>query len=285
LYHFQCDCPRCKDDLDVYEVCQASPVIPLNSLSLQPDLAKLRNPPVDRSKVPKAETEVIYKKWQSLTEPKGNNDKEAELKLAQARWKLCKPLAEAKMWAVEPLATTIGQLAVSWQTSYKMVVYSLPLLCFLATEIDPFKLVAPFKPWRIKGILAIVKLLAVTGELTASGELAARCTHEGIVGTLAMADQVTMCEGLLRLAVYQGSIGASEDWEVLKEARAMLQDVESLQGREQESILLRAWARDPEDPVGAAFFNDQVLRPVNTLASFAVEGMEAMLSGKTVVKK
>jgi SET and MYND domain-containing protein len=284
LYHFECDCPRCKDDLDVYEVCQTSPDIPLNSFSLQPDLAKLRNPPIDRSKVSKAEIEAIYKKWQTLTKPEDDDEEVAHLKLAQARWELCRPLVEAKMWAVEPLPATIQQLATKWQTSYKMVVYALPLVCFLATDCDPFKLVAPFMPPRIKSILAIVKLLAVTGEFTASGALATRCTHEGLVGTLAMADQVTMCEGLLRLAVHHGSVGAAQDWEVLKEAKTMLEDLESLQGREQESNLLRAWAKDPEDPEGAAFFEHQVLRPVNTLSSFAVEALEVMLGGKSPVK-
>jgi SET and MYND domain-containing protein len=265
-------------------VCKSSPDIPLNSFTLQPDLAKLRNPPIDRSKVSKAEIETIYKKWQALGNPAGD-DEEDHLKLAQARWELCRPLVDARMWAVEPLPTTILQLATSWQTSYKMVVYALPLVCFLSTECDPFKLVAPFMPWRIKGILAIANLLAVTAEFTASGELATRCTHEGLVGTLAMADQVSMCEALLRLAVHHGSVGASEDWEVLKEARSMLEDLESLAGREQESNLLRAWAKDPEDPEGAAFFESQVLRPINTLASFAVEALEAMLGGKSLVKK
>jgi SET and MYND domain-containing protein len=284
LYHFECDCPRCKDDLDVYEVCQSSPDIRLNSFSLQPDLAKLRNPSIDRSKVSKAEVEAIYKKWKALGEPEGN-DEEEHLKLAQARWEVCQPLVEARMWAVEPLPTTISQLAMRWQTSYKMVVYALPLLCFVSTECDPIKLVAPFMPWRIKGVMAIVMLLAVTGEFTASGELATRCTHEGLVGTLAMADQVSMCEALLRLAVHHGSIGASEDWGVLKEAKAMLADLESLQGREQESKLLRAWARDPEDPEGAAFFESQVLGPIKALSSFAVETLEAMLGGNSLVKR
>lgn len=284
LYHFECGCPQCKEDLDVYQVCQASPAIPLNSFSLQPNLSKLRDPPIDRTKVSQAQIETIYKTWQSIAPPQGNDEVE-HVEVARARWELCKPLVEAKMWALEPLPTTVTQLAIRWQTSYKMVVYALPLLCFASTECQPFKYVAPFKPSRIKDILAIVKLLAVTGEFTASGELATRCHHEGLVGTLAMADQVTMCEGLLRLIVHHGSVGAAESWEVLKEAKSMLEDLESLEGREQESTLLRAWANDPEDPEGGAFFEDQVLKPVNTLASFAVEILEAMLGAKSLVKK
>jgi SET and MYND domain-containing protein len=270
--------------LDVYEVCQTSPHIHLNSFSLQPDLSKLQDPPIDRSKVTREQIEVIYKHWQALALPQGD-DEEEHLELARKRWELCRPLVEAKMWAIEPLPTTINQLANRWQTSYKMVVYALPLLCFLSTECDPFKLVAPFQPWRIKGIVAIIKMLALTGEFTASGALATRCTHEGLVGTLATADQVSICEALLRLAVLHGPFGAAEDWDVLKQAKSMLEDLESLEGREHESNLIRAWARDPEDPEGAAFFENQVLRPINTLASFAPEILEAMLGRNSPVKQ
>lgn len=231
-----------------------------------------------------AQIEAIYKQWQTIASPQGDDEVE-HLDVARARWELCRPLVDARMWAIEPLSTTVTQLAIRWQASYKMVVYALPLLCFASTECEPFKYVAPFKPSRIKGLMAITKLLAVTGEFTASGALATRCHHEGLVGSLAMADQVTMCEGLLRLIVHYGAVGAAESWEVLRDARAMLADLESLEGREQESTLLRAWAQDPEDPEGGAFFEDQVLKPINTLASFAVEILEAMLDAKSVVKK
>ncbi|KXX73039.1 SET domain and MYND-type zinc finger protein 6 [Madurella mycetomatis] len=256
LYHFHCDCPRCKDDLDVYEVCQSSPTVPLNSFSLQPDLTKLRNPQIDRSKVSKAQIEAIYKAWKALPKPEGD-DEEDHLRVGRAQWELCKPLIEAGMWAVEPVPTTILDVALRWQTSYKMVVYALPLLCFLCTECEPFKLVAPFMPWRIKGIMSVVKLLAVTGEFTASGALATRCLHEGLVGILALADQ----------------------------AKSMLEDVESLVGREKESALIRAWANDPEDPEGSAFFENEVLQRINGLASFAPEVLEAMLGGGPLLKK
>ncbi|KAK4140402.1 uncharacterized protein C8A04DRAFT_14984 [Dichotomopilus funicola] len=283
-YHFQCHCPRCTDDLDVYQVCQTSPpaVIRLNTFSLQTDLTKLRHPAIDTPrKVSQSEIETIHKQWLALP-PAASDDEKDHLKLAQARWALCQPLIQAKMWAIEPLPTTILELATRWQTSYHMVVYALPLMCFLALECDPIKLVAPFLRWRVKGVLAIVKLLMVTGEFTASGELANRCTHEGILGTLAMADQVSMCEALLRLVVYQGGVGASEEWEVMREARELLADLETLRGREQESRLVRLWARDWEDVEGGAFVEEMVLRPVRTLAGFAVEGLEAMVGGKSL---
>ncbi|KAK3986926.1 hypothetical protein QBC44DRAFT_132028 [Cladorrhinum sp. PSN332] len=275
LYHFRCGCARCAGNLDAYEVCQTSPAIPLNSFSLQPDLEKLQNPPVDRSKITKEQVESIHKNWYEQT----NSRTDDAMDIAQDRWNLCKPLVEAKMWAVEPLPSTILGLCNHWQTSYKWVVYALPLACFLATECDPFKYPAPFETWRVKGVITIVQLLAVTGELTSSGELAKRCPHEGIVGALALADQVTMCQGLLHLGIHHGLMGADEDWQVLRDARAMLKDLESLPGRDKESSLIQAWARDPEDPEGKAFFEDEVLKPVKELASFTPEILDAVLGG------
>ena len=279
LYHFECQCPRCKDDLDVYQACQIDPALPLNSLSIQPNLEKLRNPPIDRSKVSKEQLDTIYKAWQTLPTTEGTSEAE-HMKIARKRWEICKPLVEARMWATEPLTTTIMQLAVCWQLSFKMTVYALPLLCFVSTECDPFKVVTPFLPWRIKGIVTIVQMLALTAELTASGVLARRCDHEGIVGTLAMADQVTVCEGLLRLVMKQGGDSETDGWHVLKQAKAMLADLDKLPGRETETAMLKAWEQDPRDPEASAFFHNQVIKPITTLASFAPEILEDKLGSK-----
>ncbi|KAK4188009.1 hypothetical protein QBC35DRAFT_497557 [Podospora australis] len=273
LYHFKCECPRCSENLDVYEVCQKSPVIPLNTFSLQPDLSKLRNPPVDRSVVSKAQVESIWKTWTEQTMPEEGDP----MDVARKRWELCQPLVKAKMWAIEPLPSTLLSLNCHWMSSYKWVFYSLPLACFLATEIDPYRNVVPFFPWRLKGVVAIVKLLTLMGSLTATGELAKRCPHEGIVGVLAIADEVLICEGLLRLVIKQAEIGAGEDWDVLQFAKEMLKDLETLPGRKKESDLIRKWAENPEDGPGKAFFESEVLKPVRVLASFAPEILDDVL--------
>ncbi|KAK3384728.1 hypothetical protein B0T24DRAFT_673503 [Lasiosphaeria ovina] len=277
LYHFQCQCSRCSYELNVYQVCAASPAIPLNTFSLQPDLQKLRHPPIEGGGS-SAEIDTIYKAWKAAAIPEYQDP----IQLAQARWKLCKPLADAKMWAVEPLPSTLLQLANSYQEDPK----ALALSCFLATECEPYKLVAPFMPWRIKGAMMIAKLLSGTAQLTASGELAQACSHKGLIEILSKSDQVSMCEAILRLVVHYALLGESEDWEVLAEARAMLEDVESLEGRQNQSALLRAWAKDPQDPEGGAFFHSVVLRPVNELAALAIEIVNAELgNGKSLVRR
>jgi len=267
LYHFQCKCSRCVGDLDVYQVCSVSPVIHLNKFSLQPDLSKLQNPPIDRSKAPRATAEGIYKAWQSETAVKNN---EATAENVRQRWKLCKELVQARMSAMEPIPSVVLQAISLAQADSRTWAYALPLSCFLATECDPYKLVAPFMPWRVKGAMSVAKLLSETARLTASGELANNCPHKALVDILQMSDQVTMCEATLRLVVHHATIGASEDWEVLKEANDMLEEVEGLDGREKESAMLRAWAADPEGSEANAFFRTTVLKPINKLAALAI---------------
>ena len=268
LYHFQCVCPRCKDDLDVYQVCAASPVLDLNKFSLQPNLHKLRNPIVDRSKISSATAETIHKACNSPTVSKGGGE------AFQQCWKLCRRLGEAGMWAVEPVPSFILDTVTSRGGEPSMAAYLLSLTCFLATECDPVELVAPFLAARVKTVMMIARLLSETARQTAMRELATNAPLKDLVDVLEGCDQVSICEAALRLVVHHATIGASADWEVLQEAKEMLQEVEALEGREKETAMLRQWATDPEDPEAAAFFHAAVLQPVNQLAALAPRVMD-----------
>ncbi|KAA8635392.1 hypothetical protein SMACR_00488 [Sordaria macrospora] len=78
LYHFQCNCVRCKDDLNVYEVIQACGVSPgvkwLNSATFQPDVASLIPAYIERSKkVLKSKIEEIHWKFVGYRSPSCHN--------------------------------------------------------------------------------------------------------------------------------------------------------------------------------------------------------------------
>lgn len=282
LYHFQCECPRCKNDLDVYHVCAASPAIPLNTFSLRPDLSWLRDPSINRSKASSAVIETVYK---TCNAPSLSDGGEVATK---RRWKVCKTLADARMWAVEPLPATLLQAMTLCQQSEETWVYALPLSCFLATECDPFKYVAPFMPWRIKGVMMIAMLFSETARVTAAGELAKHCSHKKLVEILEKTDQVSVCEAMLRLVVHYAAIGASESWEVAVKAREMLDEVSKLEGRSKQSSVLAAWARNPEDAQAGALFHEVILQPIDELAALAVEIMDDELwspAGKAIVKR
>lgn len=282
LYHFQCGCPRCRDDLDVYQVCSTSPNIILNKFSLQPNLSKLRSPEVDRSGVSSADVEAIYQKWHALK----ISETMDIMQVARLRWELCKPLVEARMFAVEPLPTGILDFTTLCHSDPKKIAYALPLACFLSTECEPVKLLAPFLPWRVKGLMMVAKLLTHIGEMRATGELEKKCSYKPLVDILTTSDQVSMCEAVLRLVIHWGSMGASEDWDVLREASDILKEIESLQGREQESYFLRTWAKDPKDPEASTFFENAVLKPINDLAALAIGIMGSELGdGKNLIQR
>ncbi|KAH8885128.1 SET domain-containing protein [Thozetella sp. PMI_491] len=281
-YHFECTCPRCEGDLDVYQVCKTSPLVPLNVCSLMPDLDRLRGPPVDEAfyqRVSKQEVESIFKSWHGISIDQAGGVMER----ASLRWKLCRPLIEARMWAVEPLASSIFDLAIVYQTSANNYVYALALVCFHATECTPYKLVAPFNAFRVKGVLVIAKLLSQTAALQVDSHSLPKGCPKELAEVLAKSDQVSMCEAMLRLVVHYAPSASSEDWDVLHTAAEMLEDIKELSGRETESSLLAAWVNDPEHFEGKHFFEEQVLKPVYRIAEFAVGIIEAEVGGSFIV--
>lgn len=241
----------------------------MNLFSLQPDLQKLRDPPIDRLLYERTETGLSSsrginpagpKRWEFDSDPLGES---------KQQWPLCKPLLEAGMFACEPVPSVIQALSNHYQASGNFA-FALCLACFLTTGCHPYAHVAPFRTWRVKGLMLTAGLLSQTAPLSATGELADACPHKELVASLSRCDQVSMCEALLRMVVQYGPMAHSEHWEVLGMARTLLEDIESLQGRERESMLLRAWAANPQNPEGRAFFEEVVLKPVREVAGFAV---------------
>jgi SET and MYND domain-containing protein len=253
-----------------------SNLVHLNSASLTSDIHELLEPLINNTRyqqLPKTKIEAIYSAWQATTLDKAGGPMER----MRLRWRLCQPLIEAKMWAVEPLSTTILDMSVMYQSDSKTYANALSLACFLATECYPYKLVPPFMPWRVKSLLIIARLLTQTAPLAATGDLAKSSPHRRLVVTLSNSDQISMCEAVLRLVLRWGPLAHSDDWIILKNATEILAEIESLDGRDKEAALLRAWAQDHGHMQGKAFFEEKVSKPVRELASYAVEIITADL--------
>lgn len=240
-----------------------SPVLPLNKFSLRPDLENLRNARVNRSDMTSAKINITSAIGKTIAEMAGGGSKAT----THQRWKLCKSLAQAHMWAVAPLPDTIRDMFLECQANPQTFAYALPLACFTALLCDPISLPAPFMPWRIKGMMLLVKLLAETARVAADRTLVMYSPCKDLAVFETKLDLVSMCEAVLRLVVHWGPIGAAANWDLLKEAREMLEEVESLPGREKESAVLRVWAQDPANPEARAFVDNTVLRPMKVLAA------------------
>lgn len=274
-YHFDCLCPRCKDALDVYQVCQQYPHLELNSFSLTPDLDILRNPAVQESfHASKSLQQTVEQIYPICAKPLVRADSSDDARqVIRQRWKLCQPLREAKLFAIEPLARMLVEASIYFGERRNFP-YSLALYCFIARCSDPFRFPMPFGACRVKGLVMMAKILSNTLMQPAS---APPNTDDSVGARLARAlatmDQATMAQAVLVMAVRYGPMAHSEEWQVCQEATQMLKDLLMLPSREKENSLMRAWAKDQEDLEGRMFFEQAVLDPIKTLAGFALEIM------------
>ncbi|KAI1468651.1 uncharacterized protein F4812DRAFT_458178 [Daldinia caldariorum] len=276
-YRFECACPRCKEDLDVYQVCQRYPHLELNLFSLVPDLEKLRRPPVKQHlQSNRPLQKYIEEIYPNCTESLQGMPLPEKSKLLRQRWKLCARLRQAELYAIDPLTQVIVEASVYFceQANFP---YALALSCFLALDIDPYRGPMPFHGQRVKGMLSIAKLLANTASTAPStapggnaGALSARISR-----ALGKMDQATMCQTVLAVVVHYCPAAHSTEWQVYRQASELLRDLESLPGRDAENALIAAFARDPTRAEEAEFFKLLVLDPIRELAGFALEIMDA----------
>ena len=186
------------------------------------------------------------------------------------------------MWATEPLAQTL-EGAIRYYVGQGSLIHALSVACFARLNCDPYKHVAPFKQWRLKGLMVIAKMLTNTAPYPAMVQLAEK-TEPALLRALQGADQVTICQAMLLMVISYGPMAHSEEWEILLLAKDMLRDIESLEGRETESSLLHAWARK-EGGADGIFFETEVLRKVEHLASFAIGILEKDLKPRSLLSR
>ncbi|KAK8049814.1 hypothetical protein PG994_011544 [Apiospora phragmitis] len=253
-YHFQCSCPRCKDDLDVYEVCQAYSHLDLNRLSLTPDLNIFRNPPISGSiRSDGALQRIVDEIFLECSQPLTDMDFAKRSKLLGNRWEKCEPLRKAKLYAIEPLPRVLSEASI-YSTELGKFSHSLAISCFLALNCDPFQYPMPFHPFR--------------GSINEPMETRLKQVFEAT-------DSITVAQAALMMGAWWGPKAHSEEWQPYQEAIEVLKDVETLPGRNDEKKMLSLWVKDGQDLEAELFFRHAVLKPVQELASLALDIMDA----------
>ncbi|KAI3323581.1 SET domain-containing protein [Xylariaceae sp. AK1471] len=282
-YHFTCHCPRCKDDMDVYQVCRGYPHLNLNNLSLAPSLQEPQGThspgPLNGNESLSTTVEEIYPWCSASLLDLNERDKEKQLR---QRWTACQPLRKCDAHAIEPLPRVFAEASMYFGEQGNFA-YSLSISSFLAIDVDPYKAAAPFAPQRVKGMWMIAKLLANTAPaatLPPSGTKtltsAKTKTLQGkILHALSKMDQATMCQVLLELIAYYAPAAHSKEWSVFHEAKDLLSDLEALEGRETEDALVRAFLRNPNGAEERRFFKQAVLDPLRELSAFCLEIMDS----------
>jgi SET and MYND domain-containing protein len=271
-YMFECKCPRCKDDLNVYQACASSPNIERNRLSIIPDLANVRTHPAvtDPARIAAARTRTHAVVGSTDAQPLSEQP-EQRLGELKAHYRACQRLVDAELWASSPVPHILTEMAIAYSEAGNFA-FALAIACHVAVACDPYRDTAPFHPVRAKGLLMVAKLLANTAADTASLGTALRAHGSGEASQQATQDalqdidQVSLCEMLLVMVLWYAPASYETEWELSRTARDMLNDIEQLPGREKELSLINAWKQDPLSDQSQAFFDFAVVKQINILA-------------------
>ncbi|CAM1507137.1 Fc.00g067780.m01.CDS01 [Cosmosporella sp. VM-42] len=272
-YAFLCQCPRCKDDLGIYEACAKSPNIDLNRQGLVSDLSKLRHHPAATERFPSLHARmngiaaVTVVDSAALPEPLPERFEALETQVEQ-----CSALISEELWAVAPVPQVLTEISIYYAEDGNFV-SALAIACLIATHCDPYRYVAPFHPVRIKGLFRIAKLLANTAAETATLSNSVKLMSakgdfkQKALETVRGIDQVSLCEMILIMILKSIPENYGTEWELFTPTTSMLDDIEELRGREEELRLINAWKKGPETQNKRAFFEFAVLKQVDALAS------------------
>ncbi|GAW19973.1 hypothetical protein ANO14919_094660 [Xylariales sp. No.14919] len=287
-YQFTCECPRCKDDINVYQVCRRYPHLRLNRLSLAPDVENLQDyqeSSLGTNESLGATVEEIFPLFSNSLV--GLNESDKQKQLCQG-WTACKPFLDSRTpaHAVEPLPSVLLEATVYFGEQGNFT-SALSICCFLATQVDPYKAAAPFAPQRIKGLLMIAKLLSNTAPADPHPSLSSiktltlgKSLWGGISKVLGKMDQATVCQVLLELVVYYAPAAHSKEWALFRAAKDLLDDIEALQDREMEDALVKAFLRNPNGAEERLFFEQVVLGPIRELSAFCFDVMDNEFGSK-----
>ncbi|KND90266.1 Histone-lysine N-methyltransferase SMYD3 [Tolypocladium ophioglossoides CBS 100239] len=272
-YGFECSCPRCRDNLNVYQVCAASRVITPAGLSLVPQTSKIRDHPAVSDPVKQALAKASGESATRLTDARTSPESLPERRnLLLAQYRDCKDLILGELWAVTPVPQVLTEISIFYAEEGHFP-FALAMACFVATKCDPCRYMAHFHPVRVKNVFMIAKLLANTAERTAAlsnsvKHVAAKANlDQKAQETLQDIDQVSLCQMLLTMVLRSAPVGHAAEWELDVAAREILRDIEQLPGRDKELSLIKSWIQNPESDQSKAFFDYAVVQQVDALAS------------------
>ncbi|GAB0134590.1 hypothetical protein EsDP_00002955 [Epichloe bromicola] len=269
-YGFLCQCPRCADDLNVYQVCaQSANMMALNTSSVVGSNASgLQHHPgaTDPQKI------RVAAKY--CTEPDAqvsglSPEAKRVLGVSLAGYR---PLVENDLWAVSPVPQILTEVSLFY-TREQMYTYAVVVAALVAVECDPYRYPAPFHVVRLKNLLVVVKLLVLTAESSAAlraslRRMAAKAGLEtNILETLADIDQVSLGQMLLIVVLNASPKGCLDEWNLSVQARELHDDIMGLDGRQKELSLIDAWRNDPESESSRLFFGYAVVQQMGALAS------------------
>ncbi|KAM0471778.1 hypothetical protein ACHAPX_009171 [Trichoderma viride] len=279
-YKFVCQCLRCRDNLNVYQVAAVSPTVNLNSQSLVPDVSKFRHHPATSNSSKQSIINQYGESADSIVNTLAEIESPSERRtFLKSEYKKRKALVDGQLWAVTPLPDIIFRISMLYGQEEDFTL-ALPVACLIATACDPYQYTSPFHSIRLSGLFTIANFLTHTAATTASLENSntpvsrTALLEQKIEQTLREIDQVSLCQMLLIMVLKYSPSKYGAKMDLAVKAQALLDDIEKLAGREQEVSLIDEWRRDPNSEKSQAFFEFAVVKQVDALASLGKEVLE-----------
>lgn len=276
-YKFTCQCLRCRDNLNVYQVAAISPCVNLNSQSLVPDVSRFRKHPATSSTTKQAiinryndSADHISNAWAAIESPSERR------KLLKSEYSKRKALAEEELWAVTPLPDILFRISMLYSEEEDYA-FALAVACLVATACDPYQYPSPYHPIRLVGLFMVANLVSQTAAATASQTSSAvpvftkGTLEQELEEKLREIDQVSLCQMLLIMVLRYSPDRNGAEIGLAVKARELLDDIEKLAGREKEMSLIDEWRRDPSSEKSQAFFEFAVVKQVDALAILGKE--------------
>lgn len=193
----------------------------------------------------------------------------------RTRIRACKGLLDQNAWAAAPVPHVVTAAAIYFSQQGNFA-YGLALASIVLVECDPYRYMAPFHPMRVRCLFMSAKLLANTAAETAMSMADESKASSGLVkqgdlnnkirDALKEIDQVSLCQMLLLMIQRLAPQDMQDKWDLSVGAKAMLEDIGRLGGRENELSLISAWSREPENEQAKSFFKFAVVDPCRQLA-------------------
>ncbi|KAM0254768.1 hypothetical protein ACHAQJ_006425 [Trichoderma viride] len=276
-YKFVCQCLRCRDNLNVYQVAAISPTVNLNSQSLVPDVSKFRKHPSTSSSSKESIINRHGESADSIASALARVESLSERrKVLKSEYNKRKALVEEELWAVTPLPDILFRISMLYGEEENFAL-ALSVACLVATACDPYQYASPFHPIRLAGLFTIANFIthtaAATALLASSNTPVSKSVtlEQKIEQTLREIDQVSLCQMLLIMILKYSPDKYGARLDLVIKAQALLDDIGKLAGREQETSLIDEWRQDPNSEKSQAFFEFAVVKQVDAMASLGRE--------------
>ena len=275
-YMFDCQCPRCAGDLNIYQTCaliakenhyaadSRSPIGGSPTLNYGEDVDEIQS-----IKDFNGTALSIIEKLATVEDL----PLEERLVVLGRGYRRCRAMTERHLLAVTPISAILKSMSLVFSDQGKFG-FSLVLECLLMTECESYRRPWPQTTSRAISLFTIAKLMTNTlpGTLGADPTIfdvapKYKAVAQKVKQTLEKIDQVSLCQMTAMLVMKMVDPAIEKEWSVAAETKEILADIEGLPGRKEDLKLILKWRDNPIDVESRRFFDFAFNKSIEKLAA------------------